>query len=219
MDVLGNVFAAMKLAGGVFLEAEFSAPWCIASQMKPGDCLPWFPEPAHVIAYHYVISGSLLCAVGSEPAVEVNAGQIFIIPRNGRHLIGSIITDEAVDSHQLIQPAAEGGRMRIDWGGGGDRTRICCGFLGTLTPIDAFLLSLPSLLVVDVDERPAGQWLASSLRFAPAAMADAPDMIGRLAELLLLEGVKQYVEALPSEETGWLAGLRDPHVKIGRAHV
>ena len=212
MDVLTGVLSSMKLSGGVFLEAEFSAPWCVASQMQPGDCLPWFARPAHVIAYHYVVSGKLLCAVGEEPPVEICEGQIFILPRNQRHLLGSRIAGSPVDSHALIEPAEEGGRMRIAWGGGGEKTSICCGFLGTLTPIDAFLLSLPNLLVVDVKDGPAGDWLASSLRVAPAAMADAPDMIGRLAELLLLEGVKQYLATLPPEETGWLAGLRDPYV-------
>ena len=212
MEVLSSIFSAMKLTGGVFLEADFGDPWCLASQMKPGDCLPWFSAPAHVIGYHYVISGSLLVAVGANPPVEVHEGQIFIIPGNERHLIGSRLRADAVEARDLIQPPADGGRMKLSWGGDGARTRICCGFLGTLSPINAFLLSLPSLLVVDVAGRPAGEWLASSLLYAPTAMADAPDMIARLAELLLLEGVKQYVSTLEEDETGWLAGLRDSHV-------
>jgi AraC-like DNA-binding protein len=37
-------------------------------------------------------------------------------------------------------------------------------------------------------------------------------MIGRLAELLLAEAVREYASTLEPGDTGWLAGLRDPHV-------
>ena len=34
----------------------------------------------------------------------------------------------------------------------------------------------------------------------------------RMAELLFVEVMRRYLETLPSEQTGWLAGLRDPLV-------
>ena len=37
----------------------------------------------------------------------------------------------------------------------------------------------------------------------------------RLAELLFVEVVRRHLAALPAEQTGWLAGLRDP--VVGRA--
>ena len=36
-----------------------------------------------------------------------------------------------------------------------------------------------------------------------------------LSELLFVEAIRRHIQALPEEETGWLAGLRDPGV--GRA--
>jgi AraC-like DNA-binding protein len=40
-------------------------------------------------------------------------------------------------------------------------------------------------------------------------------LLAKLAELLFVEAMRRYVEALPEEQTGWLAGLRDRYV--GRA--
>jgi AraC-like DNA-binding protein len=40
-------------------------------------------------------------------------------------------------------------------------------------------------------------------------------VLSRLSELLFVEAVRLYVETIPPEQSGWLAGLRDPHV--GRA--
>jgi AraC-like DNA-binding protein len=40
-------------------------------------------------------------------------------------------------------------------------------------------------------------------------------VLARLSELMFIEVVRRYLETLPPEQTGWLAGLREPFV--GRA--
>jgi AraC family transcriptional regulator, alkane utilization regulator len=40
-------------------------------------------------------------------------------------------------------------------------------------------------------------------------------VVARLAELLFVEALRRYIDRLPMDEKGWLAGLRDPYV--GRA--
>ena len=40
-------------------------------------------------------------------------------------------------------------------------------------------------------------------------------MLGRLSELMFVDVVRRYLETLPADQTGWLAGLREPFV--GRA--
>lgn len=212
MDALTSVLSAMKLSGSVFLEAEFSHPWCVESQIAPEHCAPYFREPAHVISYHYIISGELVCSIGSEPPRKVCAGQIMLLPRNERHLMGSVLTATPTPTRNLVRPDADGGLPRIDWGGGGEKTSLLCGFLGTVAPANSFLLSLPAMLIVDVAADSSGEWLASSLRYASSESIRSPELVGRLAELLFAEAVRRYVDAMPEDERGWLAGLRDRHV-------
>jgi AraC-like DNA-binding protein len=212
MEVLTSVLSAMKLSGSVFLEANFTRPWFIESKISPEDCAAYFPEPAHVISYHYVMSGSCLCSVAGEPPVEVKAGQIVMVPRNEPHLMGDRLFGKAVGAWTLLQ-VGEDGFGRIDYGGGGELTKLCCGFLGTLSPINAFLLSLPRILVVDASSGTTGEWIASSIRYAASRpIANSAELLGRLAELLFVEAVTQYVETLPPGQRGWFAGMRDPHV-------
>jgi len=190
MDVLQTILSAMKLSGSVFLEAEFSDPWCVTSQIGPEDCAVFFTEPAHVISYHYVLQGRLLCAVGEGPPVEVSAGQVMLVPRNDRHRLGSRLDLEAPEARDLIQPADARGLLRIVWGGGGETCRMFCGFLGTVAPVNAFLLGLPSLLVVDLEAERA-DWVARSFEFASTGLSTrSPDLVGRLAELLFAEAVQ-----------------------------
>ena len=37
MDALSDVLKVAHLTGGVFLHAEFFAPWCIATRLAPGQ--------------------------------------------------------------------------------------------------------------------------------------------------------------------------------------
>jgi transcriptional regulator GlxA family with amidase domain len=37
-------------------------------------------------------------------------------------------------------------------------------------------------------------------------------VLAKLTELLFVESLRRYVEGLPQEQTGWLAGLKDPFV-------
>jgi AraC-like DNA-binding protein len=38
------------------------------------------------------------------------------------------------------------------------------------------------------------------------------NVLGRLAELIFVETIRQHLESLPPSEVGWLSGLRDPVV-------
>jgi hypothetical protein len=150
MDVLSDVLRVVRLAGGVFLDAEFTAPWCIASQVGPEDCRPWFEAPQHVIGFHFVIDGDMRLQTDGEAPTTVRAGQIVLLPRNDRHRLGSSLGSKPVWGHDLIQLPTERGLARIVHGGGGARTHIVCGFLGSETPFDPLVAALPKALTLDM---------------------------------------------------------------------
>ena len=58
--------------------------------------------------------------------------------------------------------------------------------------------------------------MAESFAFAVHSLSSgslgAETVVARLSELLFVEAVRRYVETLPAEQTGWLAGLRDKAV-------
>lgn len=63
MDALSDVLRSVRLEGGIFLDARFTAPWCVTSWVTPEDCRPYFEAPAHIIGYHFIIEGDLLMGV------------------------------------------------------------------------------------------------------------------------------------------------------------
>jgi AraC-like DNA-binding protein len=70
------------------------------------------------------------------------------------------------------------------------------------------------MLVADLRGRPCAEWAESSFRYAArehaARRPGSQEILARLSELLFVEVVREYIEKLPGEATGWLAALRDP---------
>lgn len=96
---------------------------------------------------------------------------------------------------------------------------MLCGFLGSDTPNDPIIHVLPKVLKLNVAEGASGRWIESSFKFAAQELAGglvrSPAVLAKLAELLFMEAVRQYLISLPPEQSVWCAGVRDPIV--GRA--
>ena len=77
------------------------------------------------------------------------------------------------------------------------------------------LSALPRLFKVGMRGSNAS-WLESSLRFATEEAASAhagrATVLAKLAELVFVEAVRRYVDTMPDDRRGWLAGLRDRFV-------
>lgn len=217
MDTLSDLLGSMRLAGGVFLDGEMAGPWSILSQVTPEECAIYFPSaPAlsHIIAYHYVRSGWLECQVeGQEPVVTVRAGQIVLLPRNLPHVLHGPQRSVPVDGGDIVIPPGEDGLYRVRFGEGGERTSVYCGFLASTTPENMLLRSLPPIMVIGLDDARESDWIRRSLDFAVHGLSkESPEMVGKLAEGLFAEAVRRYIDALPPDEGGWLAGLKDAAV-------
>jgi AraC-like DNA-binding protein len=219
MHAFTEVLRALQITGGVFLEAEFSAPWCVSARIGPEDCGPYGAVPLSLIAFHYVITGELKVAVSGQAPVTTHAGDIIILPRNDYHILGSDLDIMPVSAERLIESHATGEMARIRYGGGGNNSRIICGFLGTPNRTEPVLSLLPTVIKVAVSEGALGPWVESSFRLAAAEMAQgvvqSPATLVRLAELLFVESVRHYLDSLPDDENAWLLHAGD--VKLSTA--
>lgn len=219
MDLLSDVLRSVRVTGAVFLAAEFTAPWCVRASVTSDDCLQFMGKPAHVIAYHFVAEGTMLVSIGDGPASEVKAGEIVLFPQNDVHIMASEPNLEAVTASGLMRPPMEGNLVRIDHGGGGETTRLICGFLASEQPYHPLIATLPKLVKIDVSRSSSRKWIEASVRFAAAELAEgrlaSSGTMSRVAEALLTEAIQQYSSTLGDGGAGWLKGLQDPY--IGRA--
>jgi AraC-like DNA-binding protein len=219
MDALSDVLRVARLTGGVFLHAEFFAPWCMAARVSPEHCTPALGPVSNLILYHYVVEGELRIRVGEGDGNDLvlGVGDVVLLPRNDVHLVGSDLTLPPVAGADIIQPPKNGGLFTIHHGGGGERTRMICGYLGCDGIEENPVLStLPALLKLDAEQGGAAEWIRSTFQYAAEEVASgrpgSETVLAKLSELLFVEAVRRYAETLPEGQTGWLAGLRDPYV-------
>jgi AraC-like DNA-binding protein len=217
MDALSDVLRTLRLTGGVFLDARFTAPWSIATNVNPEKFKLFLGSSTQIIAFHYVVSGSLVAHVPGGPARELKAGALILLPRNDVHVLGSARELKAVPANTLVM--TESGLWEVRHGGGGDETHIVCGFLGCDSTFDPLISALPPLLSINVTDTKGGAWIEESFAFATQNLASdgvgAAAIVAKLSELMFVEALRRYMQELPEQESGWLAGLRDP--AIGRA--
>jgi AraC-like DNA-binding protein len=101
-------------------------------------------------------------------------------------------------------------------GGGAERARLVCGFLGCDEhPYNPLLAALPRVIHLPAADASKG-WLGTLLNMAikesGSARAGGENVLARVSELMFVEAIRRYLEILPPTQTGWLAGLRDPVV-------
>ena len=219
MDPLSDVLRSFRLSGGIFLDARFTAPWCVVTRLSAEDCGQHMTDLSLLIAYHFVVEGRLLVTVEGEPTIEVRAGEVILLPRNDLHVLGSDYGLARVSARDLIQPSNDGGLARISHGGGGETTHIVCGFLGSQDVYNPVIAALPRILKLDLREGASRDFVDASVRFAASELTlgrfASSSLMSRLSELLFVEAVRHYATISGNSGAGWLKGLEDP--RVGRA--
>jgi AraC-like DNA-binding protein len=215
MDALSDLLRVVRFSGGLFLESNWRAPWCVRTQVDAEACGSRIKTDGGLVAFHYVLDGRVQVRVGSEPARLAEPGQIILVPRNDPHLLGSDVAMPPMDARPLIRKAAEDLLARSEFGTGRQlKSHFVCGFLATATRDNPLLTALPPLLVADLRGRPCADWADASFRYAArehaARRPGSQEILARLSEMLFVEAVRGYIDALPGNATGWLAALRDP---------
>jgi AraC-like DNA-binding protein len=105
----------------------------------------------------------------------------------------------------------------VRYGGSGEGAVLACGWCAYESDVANPLLgALPRLFRASIGARAGGAWIAQSIRYAleqgAARQPGSHAMAAKVAESLFVETLRTYMDGLPTLQTGWLAGLRDPHI-------
>ncbi len=97
-------------------------------------------------------------------------------------------------------------------------TIVVCGFVGCdLRPFNPLIATLPRLMHLEASG--VGDWVRGVLHQAVQESRErrpgSDAVLERVSEMMFVDAARRYLEMLPEEASGWLAGLRDRHV--GRA--
>ncbi len=223
MDALSDVLKSVRLEGAVYLNAEFTAPWCVRGELGFASVRERLAGADHVAFFHFLTEGAckVRLAEGGE-VLDAVAGDVILLPREGKHLLGSDLHLAPMEGKAEIipDPGSDAELFQMRHGGGGAATRFVCGYLALSRSVFRPLFeALPRVLRIPIGDGPTStllrELLRAGVRESSAAQPGAGSTLAKLAELLFIEAMRRYMEQLPPEGKGWLAGVRDAHV--GRA--
>jgi AraC-like DNA-binding protein len=220
------VLHTVRLTGALFFLAEGSFPYSAEAPSARELAPEILPGAQQIVSYHVVREGGCwLTMLAARQTLWLDPGDILVIPHGDAYRISNPL--EAVPP---LSPEENRAAFRmlarrelppvlVEGGGGEPVLRLVCGFLGCdVAPFNPVLASLPPVLVV----RPGGDGGDRLAQLVDLVVAEAFEgaagsacVLIRLGELLFVEVVRRHLADLGGEQTGWLAGLRDP--AVGRA--
>jgi AraC-like DNA-binding protein len=216
-DVLSDVLRAIRLTGSVYFDFDLSSPWVAEAPPARQIARTVMPGAQRVIEYHLIARGSCWGhAVGQAP-MRLEEGDLIVFPQGDPHVLSSEPGMRAVPDMAVFARTSTPLPMVYELGGGGpERARLVCCFLGCdERPYNPLLTSLPPVIHLSAGGTATG-WLGTLVGIAVnesrSARAGGENILSRISELMFVEAIRHYVEMLPPSQTGWLAGLRDPVV-------
>jgi len=216
MDVVSDVLRTIRMEGALFLNGEFHEPWCVDAPRGADFARVLCPGAQHLAILHMVLEGKCWIRLHGGPALELHAGDVAMMPQGDAHLLGAGPGHSAVDLDHVLQVRVPE-LSRVRYGGTGDLCVVACGWFAYEGDVqNPLVAALPRLLRIPLRSRPSGPWIEQSIRYVLTEAASAAPgslaVASKLAESLFVEALRAHIDSLPPEQSGWLAGLRDPQV-------
>jgi AraC-like DNA-binding protein len=217
MDTLSDVLRAVRLSGAVLFVGEFSAPWSVWAPDSRMFAPMLIPGAKQLVLFHLIAEGRCWAELESESPVGLDAGDVVVLPYGDAHAMCNPAGGTRTPMATLLPPPPWSEPPALVHGGGGEVTRILCGFLYCDDALfNPLFTMLPRVLRVRAKDGPSGSWLEANLRYMIQEVSSqrpgSASLIARLAELLFVDVLRRSIEGLGEDQIGWLAALKDPMV-------
>ncbi len=210
VDPLGEVLHLLRLTGTLYCRAELTAPWGIT-----------IPEIEGCMVVHIVTAGSCRIEVAGDEPRELREGSLVLLPHGSPHTLRSdadAVPDPLFDLP--VEKLSERYEIMRHGGGGAFAQTTTAVVRVDAAVVENLLALFPNVLQLDAWDDASG-WLQSTLRFiaqeAKELKPGGETVITRLADILIIQAIRSWIDSASHAEPGWLAALRDD--QIGRALV
>lgn len=209
VDPLGDVLHMLRLNGTLYCRATLGAPWGVA-----------MPRMDQSMFFIVIMSGEGWMRLPGRDPVLVREGSMVVLPQGTPVELASSATEAAVPLFDLPAIKVSERYEMMEIAGTGPVTRAMTGVVSFDDVAARRLVELlPEVLIVDRWHDAAGGWLRSTLDLIAHEAADlrpgGEAIITRLADILIIQAIRRWLDTAPEARTGWLAALRDP--QLGRA--
>ena len=207
-DPIGEVLQLLHLTGVLYCSAELTDPWGIEIPELPG-----------VMNVEVVTSGHCWLEIEGEDLVFLPEGSLVLIPRGRRHKLRGNPGDQTTRLEDIPVKRLGDRFETMRFGGGGRLTHVTyCGVRFDPYLADRLVRMLPTVLHLRTAADDGG-WLDPTIRLiaqeAGQRLPGSETVITRLADVLVIQAIRTWIESVRERDQGWIAALQDR--QIGRA--
>jgi AraC-like DNA-binding protein len=208
-DPIGDVLHMLKLNGTLYCRAELASPWGVA-----------LPQMERSMLFVVVVAGQGWMRLKGQAPVLMEAGTMVVLPRGTPIDLVSAADGVAVPLFDLPATKISERYEIMEIAGDGPVTRAMTGVVSFDDVAAQRLLELlPEVLTVDRWHEAEGSWLRSTLDLisheAAVLRPGGEAVMTKLADILIIQAIRNWLDTAPEARKGWLAALRDP--QMGRA--
>jgi AraC-like DNA-binding protein len=208
-DRLGETLHRLRMRGAFYCHADLTAPWALEMPVVPDS-----------LSFHVLTAGSCRVEVGggTGAAVDLRARDLALVPHGAGHLLRSgpgaapaarvdLLPQRFLSEHYSV----------LRHGGGGAGTTLLCGVVAFDEPAARELLALlPPVVHVHARDASGPTAIPDTLRLMAAELAavrpGGEAIATRLADVLVVQAVRAWLDRDPAARTGWLGALDDPQL-------
>ncbi|NOX32690.1 MAG: AraC family transcriptional regulator [Deltaproteobacteria bacterium] len=206
MDILSSILHSLHLSGSLWCRTEARAPWSM--QFDKMD----------VAQFHFIRRGSSWFQMeGMGEPLLMASGDLIVLPHGHAHILSDQLNTKPVSLNEWKEKLKPCEKGPLIIGGQGTSTTLLCGYFefdrGEVHPL---LSVLPSFIYIKGEEGGSVPWLETTLNFiyseADSGQPGSQTVITRLADILFIQIIRQYIDNPVNNRRGWLAGLKDPQI-------
>lgn len=206
-DSFSEALHYLRMSGTFYCTAEYSAPWAVALPPTGGEA-----------RFHVITAGQAWLTGEGLGRRLLRQGDLVLLPHGAGHELADdpstpVLPDDAIRAEYLSECY---GQFRYREG---NDMRLVCVKARFEDPTAQRLISLlPNIIHVPAADVPTLQSIQQTVNFiAQEARSLRPcgeAIIKRLADILLIQAIRWWIENEPDARLGWLGALRDR--QIGR---
>jgi AraC-like DNA-binding protein len=211
MDPLSEVLALLKPRSTVSSGFDAGGQWSLQ-----------FQDQRKRIKCYSVISGGCWLSVDGVPgAVQLRAGDCFVLPRGLPFRLASDMSLEPVSASTIFPPGERGGVVTLN--GGGGFFSVGSRFAVSGSHADILMGLLPPIIHIrNESDQAALRWAVERMRQEIREEQPGSHLVAQhLAHMMLIQALRIYLAETPSGGTGWLAALADKQLglAVGAMHA
>ncbi|MFV1981991.1 MAG: AraC family transcriptional regulator [Thiohalomonadales bacterium] len=204
---LGETLHYLKLSGAFYCKSDSCGTW--------GVSLPSMPKTS---IFHIVTAGSCLIECG-EQTIELKAGDFVFVPKGQGHILRSDSRAKVEDLFSLPRNQISQSYETMKLGDAGEKTTMLCGVVKLEHPSAEFIINaMPDMIYLESSKSSYSSWISHTVRLisleAEQAQIGGETILTRLADVLVIQALRDWINNETNFKKGWLFALQDERIGV-----